>query len=196
MRRDQQNLDQEARRPGRRNSSRTPAGRAAAVLLLACFSFLGGCDHEPSPKAQSLHTQRLPRCFSVLERLHVEAYRNQDWCKNIWYKRGKFSHQTEPPDTCNLFEGTPLPFDAQAQKDFEAVAGAIKATHVDLYYIDHLKYAPDGKLIGAEFHLLGGPNRYSYVYSPGYTSLPPDEPKEREHTRIDKDWYYVWWDWN
>jgi hypothetical protein len=124
----------------------------------------------------------------------VEAFRNQDWCKNIVYKRGKFSKNSE--STCNLFDGTPSPFDAEAQKDFDSVAKAVSGTGVGLYFISDLRYSPDGKLIGAQFHLAGHPNRYSYVYSPGYGSLPADEPKEREHTRINSDWYYIWEDWN
>ena len=169
--------------------------KLATVFLLLCSAVLVSCNGEPNAARQKRDTEQLPKCFSILQKLRVEAYRNQDWCKNIVYQRGGFSKNKEA--TCNLgFRGTPLPFDGQAQKDFDAVASAIASTGVSLHFINHFRYAADGKLVGAEFHLAGGPNRYSYVYSPGYTSLPRDEPHERVHTRISKDWYYIWEDWN
>jgi hypothetical protein len=168
--------------------------KLATTFLLMCSSVLLSCGGQPDAAQQKRDTDQLPKCFGVLQQLRVGAYRNQDWCKNIVYQRGKFSKNSE--SACNLFQGTPLPFDAQAQKDFDAVAAAIRSTGVSLNFIGDLTYSGDGKLVGAEFHLAGGPNRYSYVYSPGYNSLPSDQPKELEYTRISKDWYYVWEDWN
>jgi len=164
------------------------------MLPLIVPFILVGCGGEPDAVLRKRHTEALPACFRILERLEVEAYRNQDWCKNIVYKRGKFSRNKEV--TCNLFRGTPMPFDSQAEKDFDAVAKVIRTTGVPLMYITGSEYAPKGALKRVEFHLDGGPNRYSYVYSIGYTNLPPDDPGERRYTAINRDWYYVWEDWN
>lgn len=93
----------------------------------------------------------MPSCFATLEKLQVTAFRNQDWCQNMVYSRGKFSRNTEA--TCNLFEGTPVPFDAQAEKDFNVVSQAIRTTGAELHFITGLEYGVDGKLKKAEFHL-------------------------------------------
>ena len=160
-----------------------------AILTCCCF----GCGSgQPSQSQQRSDIGRLPACFAELEKLQVTAYRNQDWCKNMVYNRGKFSPNTEA--TCNLFKGTPVPFDAQAQKDFDAVAQAVSRTQVALFFISDLEYRADGKLKKAVFHLAAG--RYSYVYFPGYGAPPPDIPRELKHTSLNPDWYYVWEDWN
>jgi hypothetical protein len=168
--------------------------RIPVISILAVTVLLAGCAVSPETEQRKADVANLPKCFSVLESLDVLAYRNQDWCKNIWYRRGKFSHQTDPADTCNLFPGTPQPFDAPALTDFESVTAAVATTGVRLYYISDLAYDARGKLNHAEFHLAAG--QYTYVYSPGYRKLPEDMPRERKHSRIDQDWYYIWEDWN
>jgi hypothetical protein len=157
---------------------------------------MASCGAEPDAAQKKKDVEVLPQTFSTLEALRVEVYRNQDWCKNIVYQRGKFSNHLEESSTCNLFQGTPLPFDAQAQNDFDRVAQAVAATGVHLSLIDDLAYSPAGTLVRANFHLVASFARFSYVYSPGYGTLPPDDPREREHTRINDDWYFVWVDWN
>ena len=168
--------------------------RVSVVVTVMLGAVVSSWGSEPEPRQRETDVANLPKCFPVLARLSVRAYRNQDWCKNIWYQRGKFSQQTDSADSCNLFEGTPQPFDAQALQDFDSIARALTATGVRLYCLSDLRYGPDGTLAQAKFHLAGG--RYTYVYSPGYKALPEDIPEERKHARINADWFYVWEDWN
>ena len=163
-----------------------------SVLLIFCL-FFSGCG-QPSRGKMQKDVGRLPGCFAVLERLQVTAYRNQDWCKNISYKRGKFSNNAK--ESCNyLLGGGSVAFDAQAEKDVAVLAKAISKTGVGLRIISDLEYGAEGKLKKAVFHLAGF-GRYTYVYSPGYGTPPPDIPQERRHTSLNGDWYYVWEDWN
>ena len=165
------------------------------ICIGTTVALLMSCEGPPpTPKRQKIDIEGLPRCFAVLERLQVHAYRNQDWCKNIWYQRGKFSHQTDPADTCNLFREPPQPFDAKALEDFEWVTTAVAKTDVKLTYISDIVFDRQGRLTQAKFHLAAG--RYTYVFSPGYKELPEDMPREREHRRIDESWYFIWEDWN
>jgi hypothetical protein len=170
------------------------SGRRSLVIAVLLLSCLLSTACAPSQAQRVVDVANLSKSFDILERLEVRAYRNQDWCQNIWYKRGVFSDYSGEADTCNLFLGIPSRFDGQAQADFAAVAEAIRATHVKLHYISDLDYALDHKLTYAEFHLATGSD--AYIYSPGYTDLPKDLPGEIEYSRINADWYYMWMDWN
>lgn len=154
---------------------------------------LFSCQQSPAQQQaqRQRNVDRLSQSFSALEQLQVQAYRNQDWCKNIFYRRGKFSNNIDR-STCNLFAGTPQPFDAQAQQDFATIEQAIAATGVKLLYISTLKYTANRSLSGADFTLEGGSE---YVYEPAYT-LPENIPNEREYTAVNSDWYFVSSDWN
>lgn len=167
--------------------------RRRFLLFVLMGLILFGC--QPSFAQQQARWQRdvdrLSQTFGALEQLQVQAYRNQDWCKNIFYRRGKFTSNSRA--TCNLFSGKPQPFDAQAQQDFETIEQAIATTKVKLYYVLNLKYAGDRTLIGATFSL---PSGHEYVYAPAYKVLPESLPNEREYSPINEDWYFIRNDWN
>lgn len=167
--------------------------QTSVPVIVAVTITCSACGGEPSASQRRRDVSNLTQTFPVLEEYQVEAYRNQDWCKNIAYQRGKFSNTDRT--TCNLFQGDPSEFDTQAQADFDTVAAAIAKSRVKLYYISGFQYDAQEKLIRAEFHLSGDFNRYSYIYEPGY-SLPEDLAYERHHTAIDENWYFVWEDWN
>jgi hypothetical protein len=162
----------------------------ARLLLLSML--LAGCNSKITPQQQKLDIANLPKAFSVLEQLQVHDYRNQDWCKNIAYKYGKFSKTTHP-STCNLFEGTPKSFDSQADRDFKSVAQTIASTGVNLDYLS-IEYGKTRKLTKAEFNVTGC--GCSYVYSPSYEKLPTNLGREIQYTALSQDWYFVLSDWN
>jgi len=174
---------------GNRNVQKYLIGFAVVAIALT------SCSQQPSHRQMQRETHNLTRAFATLETHQVTAYRNQDWCKNIVYKRGKFSDQPHR-STCNLFPEDLQIFDAQAIKDFDEVATAVDHTQVDLHYITRLDYDAEGALAQAQFHLATPFSRYSYVYAPNYQALPPNIANEIEHTTINEDWYAVWEDWN
>lgn len=155
-------------------------GLLLAVGLTAC----GARDPEAD-------TDRLSRILPLLQQFRVEAYRNQDWCKNIAYRQGKFSNNRES-NTCNRFDGTPQPFTDQAGQTFDQIATALEQTRVPLYAIQ-VKYAPDGTIRQVEFRLA---NSGGYLYHPGYKFLPTSLANELEYKAVNQDWYRYWQDWN
>jgi hypothetical protein len=162
-------------------------------LLFALLSFsLMSCG-IPSTSDQQRDAASLPKVFDTLQTLKVEAYRNQDWCKNVAYQRGKFSGNLKST-TCNLFDGTPQPMDSQATQDFQAIARSMATTGVSIHFLS-AQYDSSNHLTGAEFH-LATLCRCSYVYSPQYNHLPENMTGEMEFTAINSDWYFVWADWN
>ena len=160
------------------------------LIILVGFS-VTGC-YANVPLIRQIDVTNLSKVFGPLEVLKVEDYRNQDWCKNIAYQRGKFSENLEST-TCNLFEGQPKPMDDRARQDFQVIARSVAATGVNIDFLS-AQYSPAHRLIRADFQLSGF-CRCSYVYSPRY-HLPQDLKGEMEFTAINADWYFVWEDWN
>jgi hypothetical protein len=162
-------------------------------ILFSLFNLaLVGCDSQFTLARQQRDIANLPQTFNILEKLQVRDYRNQDWCKNIAYKGGKFSNNNGR-STCNLFEGHAKEFDSQSDHDFQAVDRAITNANIKIYYMS-AEYDRTGKLTQAEYTLAQCP--CTYVYSPAYKQLPPNQGKEMEYTAINQDWYFEITDWN
>lgn len=165
-----------------------------AFFLLTAAIALSSCGQSFN-RQHYLNVFNLPKAFDILEKYQVTAYRNQDWCKNIAYSRGRFTNETK--STCTyLLQGAAEPFDGQAHKDFKAIAREIAGSGVGLYSIEAIQYDTSGQLVMARFNLKGLFNRRAYVYAPGYKELPEDMPHELTYTALNQDWYYVWEDWN
>ncbi len=160
-------------------------------MLLWALVLMAGCSTSQS--TQRSDTARLPGCFPVLERLGVRAFRDQDWCQNILYRDGAFSKSSHP-STCDLFQEQAVAFTDQALRDFQQVASAVRATGVEVYWLN-TQLDEEGRVIQAEF-ALSGLGRRTYVYQPAYGKLPDNLPGELEHTAVDSDWYLVEEDWN
>jgi hypothetical protein len=155
------------------------------ILLVSC-GVPGASQHQRD-------VANLPKVFSALQTLKVKDYRNQDWCKNIAYKRGNFSNNLTAT-TCNLFDGKPVAMDDPAKQDFQTIADAMATTGVGIHYLS-ANYDAAGRLVGANFN-LSTMCRCSYVYHPNYDRLPENMQGEMEHTAINSDWYFTWEDWN
>lgn len=136
--------------------------------------------------------EQLATVLPKLEQLRLEAYRNQDWCKNIAYDYGTFS-ETSHPSTCNLFDGTP-PFDDRATRDFQTLNQTFLFTGVRVRFVN-LYY--EGETVRlAEFHLeCFWCSRTRYVYEPNYV-LQEDFGSEMWFDAISETWYEVNEDWN
>jgi hypothetical protein len=166
--------------------------RLIRYCLLASIVILIARCSEPNQFSKRRDVANLPAIFQQLEKLEITAYRNQDWCKNIAYQRGKFSNNLQST-TCNLFKGQPQTMDPRAEQDFQEIALRLTAIGASIRYLS-AKYDGSNHLMEAEFH-LDTLCRCSYIYQPGYT-LPPNMSSEMEYTAIDPNWYFVWEDWN
>jgi hypothetical protein len=159
------------------------------TLLNICLVSCG----RPNAAQHQRDVANLPKVFSTLETLQVKAYRNQDWCKNVAYQRGRFSSNLKA-STCNLFDGVPISMDDRAKQDFQIVSSSMATTGVGINFLS-AKYDRSNRLIRAEFHLSTA-CRCSYVYQPRFDRLPANMQGEIEYTAINSDWYFVWEDWN
>lgn len=162
------------------------------LLFTIINILLVGCG-VPGVGQHQRDVANLPKVFSSLQALKVKDYRNQDWCKNIAYKRGAFSNNIMST-TCNLFDGKPIAMDEQAKQDFQTISDAMSTTGVGIHYLS-ASYDSADRLVGATFN-LSTICRCSYVYHPRYDRLPENMQGEMEFTAINPDWYFVWEDWN
>ena len=101
---------------------------AVSVVLVAMWA--AGCVSLGQPA-----TKPIEAVFPVIERLHVRAFRNQDWCRNIAYARGAFS-ETDFHSTCDLFDGPYEDFDDVAAADFATVNRAFNDAGVAPDYVN------------------------------------------------------------
>lgn len=140
------------------------------------------------------NVQSIEQSFALLEQYHVYAYRNQNWCKNMYYDRGAFSDNTA--STCNLFMPTPQPFDVQATTDFDKIAQALSHTSVNIITAN-VAFNSLGKVQDAQFTVhcylctcifCESPK---YIFMPQYENLPEGDPSEMWYTKINQDWYMV-----
>jgi hypothetical protein len=165
---------------------------AAVLLIISGFLtwFLWG---RPWFIPKTFAVQQFERVLPRLEAEQLEAYRNQSWCKNIAYTRGNFS-ETSHPTTCNLFEGTPEPFDDRATRDFQTLHRLFLLTGVRILFVK-VYYENDAVRL-AEFNLACFLcSRTRYVYEPNYV-LQEDMDGEMWFDAINETWYEVNEDWN
>lgn len=173
----------------------TVSSAVALVVLMMSVLLIGDCGsggrHDRSHASDA---QALQKLFPTLEGDGVTAFRYQDWCKVISYKRGHFANTTEP-SCIFMATATPNPFDEQAKTDLERIWNSVRSTRVGVFQIADLRYDPAHRLNYGVFDFSSGFVRERYVFDPGY-KLPEDEPGERLHTRINDKWYHIREDWN
>jgi hypothetical protein len=125
----------------------------------------------------------------------VQEFRNQDWCQNIYYKRGAFSNKPTT-STCNLFDQQALDFDEKAREDFNSVSKSFKTLIGDVAVLEST-FDQTGKLQYAEVQMecfsctILNKSANIYVYQPGYKNVPESIPGEIVYTKIDEDWFII-----
>lgn len=87
--------------------------------------------------------------FPIIEQYQVQVYRNQDWCKDIYYSKGNYSNNTA--STCILFQGSVQDFDGRALKDFIFLSRKVESLKLDIAYFE--ARLENSKICYAEFHL-------------------------------------------
>jgi hypothetical protein len=162
------------------------------IILIIIFTS-SSCDISTGDKLQRV--KELESIFPILAKYKVQAYRNQDWCKNIYYGKGKFSNNNKQ-STCNLFTGQAEEFNEQANIDFQIIGKALRTINLNILYFD-IKYDENNNIKYAEFNIdCLKCSRDSFVYSFNYTNLPENQGKELQYLKINNNWYYLTEDWN
>ncbi len=159
----------------------------ALVALLDIAVVVGtACTAREAEGSSIDEVTRLEATLPFLEELRVQAFRDQDWCKNIQYVRGAFS-ETESPTTCNLFEAIRVEyFDDRARSDFDRVAKVFRAVGFRPWYVN-VVYDDEGRVAEAWFE-LGCPGCESgmYTFSASGTWNDPDWFSMSE--RVTNEW--------
>lgn len=146
----------------------------------------------------ALDVANLKSSFPTLEDLRVTGFRDQDWCRFIDYPRGAFTTKPDGSDAgaCNLFSGPALPFDHQAEADFQTVRRALSDAGMRGKWVTWVQFDAGGRIKSAQFDVNGGAfDRWTYVFDRG-GPMPESMPAEEVYTPINDDWYFWWEDWN
>jgi hypothetical protein len=146
------------------------------------------------PPDEKSVTSSLAGTFPVIERYHMNAYRDTGWCKYLLYERGKFVDAKDNPEGCTSQTITTQQFDEQSKQDFAALAQAFSGGRVKVVIVD-VQFDDAGKVRRAEFHKDCTFCRTRYVFSPGYGNLPEGDGN-KWFRRIDENWYLADEDWN
>ena len=169
----------------------------ALVVLLLAASVLVGCGGHGVPDQDRMRrdVEAMKPVLPRLEALHVEVFRDQDWCRTLVYVRGKYSNNNVTT-TCNLFEGPGDAFDEQADADFAEIQTILKAAERNFERAS-MDFDANGTLTWASFDFDDGSfgsGYHRYVYEPGGPPAP-DPYGDFENTVIEPDWYFQWEDW-
>ena len=167
--------------------------RGTLVSLVLVAASVAACFHVAQPDAarKSRDGAALAELLPVLDELRVTNWRDQDWCTDFAYRGGHFL-RSDDPDNCNPFGDAVAPFSDAASADFDAVRAALRASGVSVRAI----YRPAAVPGQTVFNLIAGDfDRFSYVHEPGF-SPPENIENEWIATPIDRDWYFMWEDWN
>lgn len=162
--------------------------------LIALLFIIAGCDVVPpatrSPSERIEDVRALEALFPEFEELKLEAYRRDEHCEYIVYRRGAFS--TAPDgSSCNVFTNTPVDFDAQARAVYDRLTSGLSMAHVTVDSVDEVTYSTPGRLTTATFDF--GSNAF---VSQGYVfdvrgNYNKSEEGGATYTTIDDDWYMV-----
>jgi hypothetical protein len=131
---------------------------------------------------------RLQDTFPVLERYKVQAFYDRDGCKRILYARGRFSNHKTPD--CDWFSPKGLPFDKQAEDDFEIVAHVLTSSGVSLGWVK-ATFDVSGILRRAEFDRLPRWGLTRYVYALNPYDLRSEVPNALTYRQIADNWYLM-----
>jgi hypothetical protein len=149
--------------------------RRTLVSLILVAASVAACFHVAQPGAarKSRDVAALAEVLPVLDELRVTNWRDQDWCTDFAYRRGRFL-RSDDPDNCNPFGDVAAPFTDAATADFEAVRSAVRASGVSVREI----YRPAAVPGQTGFDLIAGSfDRFSYVHEPGF-ELPDNLENE------------------
>lgn len=181
-----------------RNRGAEAAGHALVLtgaLLLAIT--LSACHAAvPDTGQMTRDAHQLEGTFPALEALHVDNFRNQDWCQVLSYAAGSFATSSNP-STCVPSEATPTAFNAKASADFERVKRALGDTGVSIWAIEGIGYDAAGRLTHARFDVVAGvSDAFFYLFDRDNNISKDPNPDTIVTQKINADWWFLSEDWN
>ena len=150
------------------------SGLGAALLLSA-----GGCGEGPSGITAARTTAKLESTFPLLESFHVIAFRHENWCQAIEYKRGRYASSSGKA-CVGILSGSRRPYDAAARRDHATILTAIREAHDGVHLLKGLRYGLEGNLVFGIFDCSTDKGDLIYIYS----KAPLDPEKKIEGHRF------------
>ena len=141
--------------PSLRQLAQTAIGIALLLLLSACGDNLGGGSGTAA---------RLEGVFPLLRSHHVIAFRHDDWCQAIEYKRGRYASSSG--SACvSILSGSRRPFDDAARRDHSTILTGIRGAHEGVRLIKGIRYDSMGDITFGIFDCGSGDGDLVYVFS-------------------------------
>lgn len=162
---------------------RQPGSRASRAVLVIAMLLVTAC----APDLVNKPTQSLEATFPTLAGLGVDALWTDDACRYFAYERGVFS--ADPSSELCAVDGLGpgRAFDAEANRDLEAVVASFSQHGLPIVYASVERDATGNVGAGSFFN----PNDCeSYTYDPRWDALPADLVFE-EAVPLNEDWYLI-----
>jgi hypothetical protein len=137
-------------------------GLAQIAISIALLSLISACGKNSGGGSGA--ATRLEQVFPLLESLHVIAFRHDDWCQAIEYKRGRYASSSGRACVGNL-SGSRRPFDDAARRDHATVLAAIRGAHEGGRLIKGIRYDGMGDITFGIFDCGSGDGDLVYVFS-------------------------------
>ena len=164
--------------PSRRSLAQIAISIALLSLISACGENSGGGSGAAT---------RLEQVFPLLESLHVIAFRHDDWCQAIEYKRGRYASSSG--SACvSILSGSRRPFDDAARRDHATILTGVRGAHEGVRLIKGLRYDDMGDITFGIFDCGSADGDLVYVFSKD--ALDPEKTVDGHSLKsIAPSWY-------
>ena len=131
------------------------------LLISSLFTVSCGPKGKRNTKGTAAKIELL---FPLFESYQLGAFRNEDWCKAIEYRRGRYA--TSSGKNCiGILTGNRREFDQAARRDLVVINSGIRKTHGPLRVVTAVRYSDKGKLTYGVFDCREGQDGLVYVFS-------------------------------
>lgn len=170
--------------------------RRTWAITLVCLLLISAACASPGPRPATFEreTKALAALFPMLERLELQTYRDQDWCRLLVYDRGVYASELD--EACTITSDDWRPFDKEADLAFQLLVEAVAKSGADVEMINVTRYAANGSVGEVEFEFLPAdakPGYYRLIFD--RTGEMPMDGNETTNTRIGPQWYLQFEDW-
>lgn len=158
----------------------------AIALGLAILALPTACT-ETSGGAAARTTAQLEQVFPQLEAYQVIAFRHDNWCQAIEYKRGRYASSSGKA-CISILSGSRRPFDQAARRDHATILTAIRDAHDKIHLLKGFRYDSEGRIEFGIFDCGSGDGDLVYVFS--RKALDLETPVDGHPlTAVSETWY-------
>lgn len=164
-----------------------PASRLAQLALGLVFLCVATSCGGKQQGGGTRTTKHLEQTFPVLESYHVIAFRHDEWCQALEYKRGRYA-SSSGKSCISILSGSRRPYDQTARRDHAAILAAIRGAHDGVRLLKGLQFDREGRIKFGIFDCSTSDRQQIFVFS-----MDPLDPKTKidGHTfrPVSASWY-------